>query len=305
MATNYKKTYNPYPSTFTNPIKVDEPTTKSKLLKSDVNKMLEINKSIKTNQLIKIKTKQPTKPNQLIKTEWIIREPIEKIQIAIPYPKLKYHMVRVYELAKLHGQINALKNEALKLIDKNNQLINMLKLIPNDNDKKYIIIKQMFSIYDFKNIKNDIYSIIQPNNKLMNIYLHIKKLILPEKYNLIHYRYESDFTGFFNISNIQSLDYLIDNIHFKNKNLKIYVACSNLKSLAKTEYLLKDFNEYTNIIIKDDYLEKYKLNNLNFEEKAFIDFMIGKNAEEVYGHNKSSFSLLLNFMKNTHNFYNT
>ena len=188
--------------------------------------------------------------------------------------------------------------------DNDEHLINMLKMIPNDTDKKYIIIKQMFAIYDFKNIKNDIYSIIQPNSKIMNIYLHIKKQILPEKYNLIHYRYESDFTGFFNISNIQSLDYLIDKIDFKNKNLKIYVACSNLKSLSKTEYLLKDFNEYTNIIIKDDYLEKHDLNNLNFEEKAFIDFMIGKNAEEVYGHKKSSFSLLLNFMKNTHNFYN-
>ena len=72
--------------------------------------------------------------------------------------------------------------------DNDEHLINMLKMIPNDTDKKYIIIKQMFAIYDFKNIKNDIYSIIQPNSKIMNIYLHIKKQILPEKYNLIHYR---------------------------------------------------------------------------------------------------------------------
>ena len=160
MATNYKKTYNPYPSTFTNPIKVDEPTTKSKLLKSDVNKMLEINKSIKTNQLIKIKTKQPTKPNQLIKTEWIIREPIEKIQIAIPYPKLKYHMVRVYELAKLHGQINALKNEALKLIDKNNQLINMLKkqqLLQRENFNQKISQLKNNAKNNTKNIINDFF----------------------------------------------------------------------------------------------------------------------------------------------------
>jgi len=200
--------------------------------------------------------------------------------------------------------INYISTKVNKWANDEEHLINMIKMIPTNTKKKYIIIKHIFSIYNFKNIKNNIYSIIHPNNKIMKMYLHIKKYILPKKYNLIHYRYENDFTSFFKIENIKSIDYLIENINFKNKNLKIYIACSNLKSLSKTVYLLKDFNEYTNIIIKDDYLENYNLNNLNFEEKAFIDFMIGKNAEEVYGHNKSSFSLLLNFMKNTHNFYN-
>ena len=200
--------------------------------------------------------------------------------------------------------INYISTKVNRWANDEEHLINMLNMIPINTNKKYIIIKQIVSIYNLNTIKNNIYSIINPNNKIMNIYFHIQKYILPQKYNLIHYRYENDFTNFFNIENIKSLDYLMENIHFKNKNLKIYVACSNLKSLSKTVYLLKDFSQYTNIIIKDDYLEKNNLHNLNFEEKAFIEFMIGKNAEEVYGHNKSSFSLLLNFMKNTHNFYN-
>ena len=32
---------------------------------------------------------------------------------------------------------------------------------------------------------------------------------------------------------------------------------------------------------------------LNFEERAFVDFLIGVYAQEVYGHSKSSFSSLL------------
>jgi hypothetical protein len=183
-------------------------------------------------------------------------------------------------------------------------LINSLNTTFTTSNKKYIIIKQLFSIYNIDNIKNNIYTKIFPNNKIMKIYNHIKKYILPKKYNFIHYRYENDFTTFFNIKNIKSIDYLIDKIYFKNRNLKIYIACSNLKKLSNTKYLLNNFYKYKNIIIKDDYLNKYGLNNLNFEEKAFIDFMIGKNAQEVYGHNKSSFSLLLNFIKNTNNYYN-
>jgi hypothetical protein len=42
---------------------------------------------------------------------------------------------------------------------------------------------------------------------------------------------------------------------------------------------------------------------LNFEEAAFIDFMIGKEAAEVYGHHNSSFSVLLNFSNVTNNYY--
>ena len=50
----------------------------------------------------------------------------------------------------------------------------------------------------------------------------------------------------------------------------------------------------------------YKKNNydhLNFEEQAFIDFLIGKDSYELYGHSKSSFSRVLNSSKQTNNYY--
>ena len=42
----------------------------------------------------------------------------------------------------------------------------------------------------------------------------------------------------------------------------------------------------------------------NFEECAFIDYLFGLESREVYGHNKSSFSVLLNMSKSTNNYYN-
>lgn len=165
MTTNYKKTYNPYPSAFTNPIKVEEPTSRGKSLDSVVSKLLEITKT---------KTKQPTKPNQPIKTKWIVREPIEKRQVAIPYPKLKYHMVRVYELAKLHSQIYALKNEALRLIDKNNQLIDMLKKNKKQNKQEQFNQEQKQINQLKNNTKNIINKFFGKQNKIMKKFKNFK-----------------------------------------------------------------------------------------------------------------------------------
>ena len=47
-----------------------------------------------------------------------------------------------------------------------------------------------------------------------------------------------------------------------------------------------------------------ELSNYNFEELAFIDYMFGLNSNEVFGHNKSSFSIMLNNIKQTKNYYN-
>ena len=185
-----------------------------------------------------------------------------------------------------------------------NELFNMIKLIPKNTHKQFIIIKQFFCIYNFTNIKKNFYHIISPCEKIYNICVLIIKKLLPSKFNFIHYRYEEDFTSFFNISNIHSIDYLLDKIHFKNNKLKIYIACSNLKELSNTKYLHKHIDKYKNIIIKDDFLKKYNMHLLNFEQKAFIDYIIGQKSEEIYGYNKSSFSKLLNFTKHTNNYYN-
>ena len=128
----------------------------------------------------------------------------------------------------------------------------------------------------------------------MEKYIEIKNnIILDEPYNFIHYRYENDFTNYFNI-NIEKLDILIENIKFKNNNLKIYIATSNIKKLID----LND-SKYKNLIYKNDDM----LMDLNYEQRGFIDYMFGLNSIECYGHRKSSFSVMINNLKQTNNYY--
>lgn len=188
---------------------------------------------------------------------------------------------------------------SIELFSNENELINFLKTMKQE----FIILPQFFSICDFSKQKNRYYIKIKPNKNLLSIFLNLKKNLLPERYNYIHFRYESDFTSFFNLNYQISIDSLLNRLKFKNKDLKIYIACSNIKSLSKTLLLTNDIYSYKNIIFKDDQFEKYKMNYLNFEERAFIDFLIGVYSQEIYGHSKSSFSGLLNFFKNTNNYY--
>lgn len=134
-----------------------------------------------------------------------------------------------------------------------------------------------------------------PCQHIMDKYNKIKNLIINNQpYNFIHYRYESDFTSHFNLE-VESLDKLIERIKFKNNNLKIFIATTNIKNLIN----LKD-DKYKNLLNKND----DELTDLNFEQKSFIDYMFELHSVECYGHNKSSFSLALNTLKKTNNYYN-
>jgi len=165
------------------------------------------------------------------------------------------------------------------------QLINL--------NKYYVVLYQFWSLYKFKNIIDyTIYTHILPSNDIMEKYIEIKNNIIGDQpYNFIHYRYETDFTNHFKV-NITSLDILINNIKFKNNNLKIFIATSNIKNLI-------DCNKYDNLIYKND----DTLMDLNFEQRAFIDYMFGLNSVECYGHSKSSFSVMINNIKQTKNYY--
>lgn len=181
-------------------------------------------------------------------------------------------------------------------------------LTPNDIitqlqqfDKQYIVLKQFWSIHLFKQIQKNIYNELRPCNRLMQYYNNIKTSYLPEKYNFIHYRYESDFVNHFKLKHLHKLCKLIENIPFKDKSLKVYIAASNLLHLSEP-YISRPITAFSNILYKDG--KQGYSDNLNFEENAFIDFMIGRNAVEVYGHNQSSFSTILNSLHNTNNYYN-
>ena len=179
---------------------------------------------------------------------------------------------------------------AYKVFKDDNILDQLIKL-----NKDYVVLKQFWSLYKFKNIiDNTINTHILPSNDIMKKYIEIKNNIIgDEPYNFIHYRYEIDFTQYFKI-NIESLDILIDKIKFKNNNLKIFIATSNIKNLI-------DLNncKYKNLIYKND----DTLLSLNFEQRAFIDYMFGLNSVECFGHSKSSFSVMINYIKQTKNYY--
>ena len=182
----------------------------------------------------------------------------------------------------------------------NNRLLSY-KVFKEDNildqltllNKEYVVLCQFWSLYKFKNIiDNTIPNYILPSNNIMEKYMEIKNTIIGDQpYNFIHYRYEIDFTNHFRV-NITSLETLIDNIKFKNNNLKIFIATSNINKILNC-------SKYSNIIYKNDKM----LVDLNFEERAFIDYMFGLNSVECYGHSKSSFSIMINDLKQTKNYY--
>lgn len=165
--------------------------------------------------------------------------------------------------------------------------------------KKYVILKQFWALNVFScTVDQNIYQEIKTSSRISSLYNRLKGQLVKsdEKYNFIHYRYEADFTQHFNLT-VRSLKDLILELkpHFKNPKLKIYIATSSIKNIINL-----DDDDLKEIIFtkNEDELKDY-----NFEELAFVDYMFGLNSNEVYGHGNSSFSVMLNAMKGTQNFY--
>ena len=219
----------------------------------------------------------------------------------IPFEKLFNidNIIDVFKLKDLYINYNDIKHKintyntfnnyvrCIDFIDKNNNIYNQLKIL----NKEYIILKQFWPINNLS-IKNNIIPHLKCSEKIYNIYKEIS-LNFPLKYNSLHYRFESDFKNHFNCE-IKSLLNILENINFNNKSLKIYIATSDIYKCIN----INEINKY-NIFYKDDKI----FNNLNFEEKAYIDYLICLNSEEFIGNDKSSFSNTINNIKNTNNYY--
>jgi hypothetical protein len=165
--------------------------------------------------------------------------------------------------------------------------------------KKYVILKQFWALNAFSCIVDpNIYQEIKTSSKIISLYNRLKYQLVKsnEKYNFIHYRYEADFTQHFKLT-VRSLKDIILELkpNFKNPELKIYIATSSIRSVINL-----DDDDVKEIIFtkNEDDLKDY-----NFEELAFVDYMFGLDSNEVYGHHNSSFSVMLNALKGTHNFY--
>ena len=180
---------------------------------------------------------------------------------------------------------------APQMLNSNEEILLQINAINN----QYIVLRGIFSLLSGVPIIKNIYPDILPSTEIMNIYINIRnKLVLhDQKYNFIHYRYEHDFINHFKINNLPTLEYLINNLPFNNSNNIIYIATTNINNL------LKNINTSKILIYKDE----SEIKNLNFEQRGFINFMFGKNSDELYGHPNSSFSVILNELKNTNNYY--
>jgi hypothetical protein len=174
---------------------------------------------------------------------------------------------------------------------------NIIHQLKNIN-KEYIVLKQFWDIYLFKEIIEDVNRSLVPSVKIMNKYHEIKKDLSLENnnYNFIHYRYEHDFVDHFKLTNMKNLIEIIEENPFQRKDLKVYIATTNLDTMIHTN---ENFLKHRIVFKKENNLVDW-----NFEQKAFIDYMIGLNSQEVIGHHNSSFSVMLNNLKATNNYYN-
>ena len=168
---------------------------------------------------------------------------------------------------------------------------NIYEQLQNLN-KKYIVLKQFWSLYQCQNfIDNSIYINLSPSPDIYKIYLETKnKIIGNQPYNFIHYRYEKDFTNYFKID-IESLDNIIKKIKFNNNKIKIFIATTKINNLLNIDDI-----QYKNLIYNNN-------KNFNFEQNAFIDYMFGINSVQCFGHSKSSFSRMINELKQSNNYY--
>lgn len=176
-----------------------------------------------------------------------------------------------------------------KYLPHNDNLYDYLQTI----NKPYIVLSHFHSYGAGKPIINgiNIIDLLKPSNKIYNKYIEIKNKLFPnnENYNLIHYRYEHDFTNHFHLI-VPPLNDIINSIHFKNTNIILYIASSNAHIISMN---------IMNVIYKDE----NELIDFNFEQKAYIDFLFGLNSVELYGAINSTFSVLLNRIKKTNNYY--
>jgi hypothetical protein len=166
--------------------------------------------------------------------------------------------------------------------------------------KKYIVLNQFWSIHLFSNIVENIYPNIIPCKKLTEIYEKIKTELFPgnEPYNAIHYRHEHDFKNHFHLQ-IQSLESILVETKkkFKQPDLKIYIATSDYEKIVSG---IIDPEIRNSIVSKN--INNYP--KLNFEEWAFVDYMIVLHSCDFFGHHNSSFSAILNQMKGSpQNYY--
>jgi len=190
---------------------------------------------------------------------------------------------------------NSERKRLVELIKNSDELINIAM------NYDYLFIKQGWPVLGFPNIGVDLKQRIKPSQSILTKYKTLR-LNLPEKYNFLHYRYEHDFISYYSAESPENtfpiLQEILDANLFSNTDIPIYIAASGLDTLPKS-HLKEDITQHKNILFTNE----KKIDDFNFEASAYLDFLIGERAVEVFGHSKSSFSNRLNDIKDSRNFY--
>ena len=208
-------------------------------------------------------------------------EPFLKESNYIPFSSIRCNLTRENTFNWQGKRCIELWRRSHKL--KPNEFLSSLKKYR----KKYILLKQFWSLELFPFQNKELNHWIKPNEKLYQLYRNsTEKLEIPNDYLFLHYRHEHDFIRFFQVK-VPPLQDILDKI--KKEKEPIYIASTKIKELLE--------KEESNIYYKEERKE------LNFEENAMIDFLFGIYSKRVYGHSKSSFSHVLNDIKGTKNFY--
>jgi hypothetical protein len=165
----------------------------------------------------------------------------------------------------------------------------------------FLVIRQGWPVLGFPKTGFDLGLKIKPSKRILSKYKSIRDK-LPQNYNFLHYRYEHDFTSHFSAENPENsfpiLQKILDAKLFSDTDIPIYIAASSLATLPKS-HLKGDIREQKNILFTDE----KKIDDFNFEASAYLDFLIGEQAVEVFGHSRSSFSHRLNDIKKSKNYY--
>lgn len=243
--------------------------------------------------------------NPLLHSDYEIKELLDEISL---HSLSQYYLIYDSILDKINNE-NTYDFYDDKIKDniwnenKRNILNNEYSQIITNCNKEYIIIGGAFWWYSnlVENIEDRIEIIkkIKPSCKIYSEYLK-NTTELPELYNLIHYRYEEDWIPNLKQANIPyivpPIDELMKYIPFKN-NYPVYICCSMMETLHDKKLLYDTLDKYPNIL-------KKKENNLNFDENGFLDLLLASNAQEVFGNSISGFSISINEIKKTKNYYN-
>lgn len=175
------------------------------------------------------------------------------------------------------------------------EVIDFLKSV--EGKYSHIFMRQFWPLFDYKNSKIHGDIRIEPSKKIKEFFLSLKSR-LPKRYNFLHYRYEHDFLEHFKITDKEMTGTHFQDLIQKNifkHDLPIYLSCSSPLHVLKN--IPAQYSK--NIFYNDETSHP----NFNFEESAYVDFLVGEASEEVVGHSRSSFSQRLMRSKSTGTYY--